>query len=180
MGHRHRVFVSFHHALDQDDYRQFRELFHDRAEAIVDESVQDGDIDPNDKTDNTRRIIREKYLRDTTVTVVLVGRETWQRKHVDWEIGASIRQTAASSRSGLLGILLPSYSSSNRTYDPHTIPPRLWDNVECGFAKMYRWTDRADHLQAWVHEAFERRRTVQPDNSRVQFARNRSGDRWRD
>ena len=28
-----------------------------------------------------------------------------------------------------------------RNYYPATIPPRLYDNIECGFAKIYNWSD---------------------------------------
>ena len=66
------------------------------------------------------------YLKDSTVTVVLIGEETWKRKHVDWEIGSSLRQTQNNSRSGLLGIILPTYPrESVKKYNPYTIPPRL-------------------------------------------------------
>lgn len=60
---------------------------------MISKSVRIGDIDPNLATDTIRQKIRDEYLRGSTVTVVLVGPETWQRKHVDWEIGASIRHT---------------------------------------------------------------------------------------
>ena len=43
------------------------------------------------------------------MTIVLIGPCTWQRKHVDWEIGASLRKTRKNSRCGLLGILLPNH-----------------------------------------------------------------------
>ncbi|MCK6504088.1 TIR domain-containing protein [Myxococcota bacterium] len=181
MSLRHRVFVSYHHALDQQWKDLFYQLFHVSTEALVDGSVWDGDIDPNVSTDTARRIIRDRYLRDTTVTVVLVGAQTWQRKHVDWEISASVRDTEASPRSGLLGILLPSYPMLwGTTYDAHTIPPRLFDNVQCGYASLHRWSNDPVAVQTWIHDAFLRRRTHLPDNSRVQFARNHFGNAWSD
>ena len=67
------------------------------------------------------------------MTVVLIGAETWKRKHVDWEIGASIRETEHNPRSGLLGILLPTYPRPHgepNNYFPNTIPPRLYDNTD--------------------------------------------------
>ena len=99
MNDRHKVFVSYHHANDQEYRNLFEGLFSFIHNIIVSKSVQIGDIDPNLKVDTIRQKIRDEYLRDSTVTVVLVGAETWKRKHVDWEIGASIRC------SGLLGIL---------------------------------------------------------------------------
>ncbi len=181
MSVRHRVFISYHHALDQVYKDRFYTLFHQHAEAMVDQSVWDGDIDPNVSTETARRTIRDRYLRDTTVTVVLVGRETWQRKHVDWEIGSSLRDTQYNPRSGLLGILLPTYQMlRGNQYDAHTIPPRLWDNIQGGFASIHPWSDSVANVQGWIHEAFIRRRTHLPVNSRTHFARNRAGERWGD
>ena len=134
---RHRVFVSYYHAEDQYYRERFEGLFSDIHDIMVSESVEIGDIDPDLKTETIRQKIRDEYLKDSTVTVVLVGAHTWQRKFVDWEIGSSIRQTQHNSRSGLLGILLPTYPGyANNSYDPHTIPPRLYDNIKCDFAKI--------------------------------------------
>jgi hypothetical protein len=74
-------------------------------DVMVSKSVQVGDIDPNLKTDTLRQKIRDEYLHDSTVTVVLIGSETWKRKHVDWEIAASIRHTQYNPRSCLIGSL---------------------------------------------------------------------------
>jgi hypothetical protein len=148
---------------------------------MVSKSVQIGDLDPNLKTETLRQKIRDEYLHDSTVTVVLIGAETWKRKHVDWEIGASIRHTQYNPRSGLIGIILPTYPRSDQTkYNPYTIPPRLYDNIKCGFAAIFNWSEDAVGVQKWIHEAFERRNTVNPDNSFPSFANNHSGDRWQE
>jgi len=142
-------------------------------------SVQIGDIDPNLKIETLRQKVRDEYLRDSTVTVVLIGAETWKRKHVDWEIGASIRQTKYNPRSGLIGIILPTYPRSDQTkYDPYTIPPRLYDNIKCLYATIYNWIEDAAIVCKWIHEAFERRNRVNPENSFPSFVNNRSGTRW--
>jgi hypothetical protein len=179
---RHNVFVSYHHANDQYYRNQFENLFVNTYDIMVSKSVQIGDINENLPTETIRQKIRDEYLRDSTVTVVLIGSETWKRKHVDWEIGSSIRQTQYSSRSGLIGILLPSYHAHyNRKYGKYhhnEIPPRLSDNVKNGFAKIYNWNDNPYDVQKWIHEAFERRNKINPDNSFPSFVNNRSGDRW--
>ena len=171
MTKRHKVFVSYHHANDEW-YRDQFEMLCLQADIAVMRSVQIGDIDPNLKTETIRQKIRDEYLADSTVTVVLIGTQTWQRKHVDWEIGSSIRQTQNSSRSGLLGICLPSYPLVNGGYNPHTIPPRLYDNVQAGFAEIYGWSTNPADIQSWIHAAFERRLKVDPNNSRDSFGRN--------
>lgn len=183
MNNRHRVFVSYYHTEDQGYRERFEGLFSDVYDIMVSESVEIGDIDPNLNTETIRQKIRNEYLRDSTVTVVLVGAHTWQRKFVDWEIGSSIRQTQYNSRSGLLGILLPTYprppGKPSNDYI-HTIPPRLHDNIECGFAEIYNWSEDPDTVQSWIHDAFKRRTEILPDNSRDSFKNNRSGERWYD
>jgi len=176
MTTRHKVFVSFHHENDEEYRKKFERIFNN---IYVSKSVDIGDIDPNLNTETVRRKIREEYLRDTSVTVVLVGKETWKRKHVDWEISASIRKTKMSPRSGLLGIILPTHPNyQEEFYNPYIIPPRLYDNIKCKYAKIYDWSSNTNTVQNWIHQAFLRRDTINPNNARLLFAKNRSGDRW--
>ena len=182
---RHKVFVSYHHDGDEGYKNTFCRML---GTDIIDKSVEDGDINPYVKTETIRQKIRDEFIADATVTVVLVGKCTWQRKHVDWEIGSSLRDTKKNSRCGLLGILLPShYDSGKDNYRRKLIPPRLADN--CGdndsFASIYKWPEpwSTDRVRRWIHAAFKRRSSVIPDNSRPQFGRNRSGrcgDGWSD
>lgn len=65
---RHRVFISFHHQ-DQAYKDWFVQIM---GSDIVDESVGDGDIDDDNlATDTIRQRIRDNFIRDATVTVVL-------------------------------------------------------------------------------------------------------------
>lgn len=179
MVDRHKAFISFHHANDESYKRIFELRFGNKFGVIAPGAVQDGDIDPTCTAETIRRIIRDEYLRDTSVTVVLVGRETWKRKHVDWEISSSLRNTELNPRSGLLGILLPTHPNhGDGHYDPQIIPPRLHDNIECEFAKMIPWSDNPDVISEAVHQAYLRKSRFDPDNSRPLFERNRSGEGW--
>ena len=180
MNNQHKVFVSYCHTDDQHYRERFEELFSDVYSIIVSESVKMGGFD-NTKfsTERIRQHIRDKFLRDSTVTVVLVGANTWQQKSVDWEISSSLRQTEYNTRSGLFGILLPTYSRPpGKLYDPRTIPPRLYDNIACGFSKIYAWNEERYTVHSWIHYAFKRRTETLPDNSRDPFKHNLSGERW--
>lgn len=105
---------------------------------------------------------------------------------MDWEISSSIRETEKNPRTGLIGILLPSYIGITfdaetldiLPYDKHTIPPRLSDNIDCGFAKIYEWSENPDEIKKWIHEAFIRRNKINPNNSLASFVNNRSGEKW--
>lgn len=176
---RHKTFISYHHVNDEQYKIAFKKIFSDIHDIIVPWDVEIGDIDPNQKTDTIRRKIRDEYLRDSTVTVVLIGSQTWQRRHVDWEIYSSLRDTNTNPRSGLLGIFLPTYPLSlDNKYNQYTIPPRLNSNVKCGFAKLYKWSNNPADVQSWIHEAFDRRNKITPDNAYPLFVNNRTGNQW--
>ena len=109
---RHKVFVSYHH----DDQTYKDRFVRAMGADIVDHSVADGDIDDtNVAVDTVRQKIRDEFIAEATVTVVLIGPCTWQRKHIDWEIGSSLRDTKNNPRCGLLGILLPNHPDSGKT-----------------------------------------------------------------
>lgn len=178
---RRRVFISYHRQEDQGYKDRFVRMMSDY---IVDKSVDTGDIIDQDlPTDEIRRRIRDDYIADATVTVVLIGHRTWQRKHVDWEISASLTDTPHNDRCGLLGIRLPTHTDfENAVFNPRLVPPRLARNCEGNdpFATVHRWSGsahEANQIRRWIHEAFVRRqRQPDPDNSYPLFARNRQTD----
>ena len=98
---KHKVFISYHHANDQD-YKNALETMNDEHEIFVNRSVSLGDIDEDEEPQTIREIIRDKYLRDTTVLILLVGTETKNRKHVDWEVFSSMRDSTINKKSGIL------------------------------------------------------------------------------
>ncbi len=179
MAESHKVFVSYHHSNNQEYRDTFERLFSIYYNIFISKSVQIGEIATNLTTDTLRQKIRDEYLRDTTVTVVLIGAETWQRKHVDWEISSSIRQTEHSSRSGLMGIILPTHPSyGGSTYDKGIAPPRLANNQACGYANIYDWSNDPSSIARWIETAFQNRAKVDPDNSYPHFVNNKYGERW--
>lgn len=101
-----KTFVSYHHENDQT-YREHISYLADQG-AFEDCSVEVGDIDDDSATDETiRKYIRDKYLRDTQVTILLCGTETKKRKHIDWELMSSMIDGQENNRSGILVIDLP-------------------------------------------------------------------------
>ena len=175
---RHKVFISFH----EEDIKYKEDFGRMMGKRIVDRSVDTGNIDDTGlKTTTVRQKIRDEYIRDTTVTIVLIGPSTWQRKHVDWEIGSSIRKTKRNPRCGLLGIILPNHSNYGKEqFDPHLIPPRLADNwTEAdSYSLIYDWPKpwTPAKVAEWIHRSFVRRNGAPPNNSRRPFGRNRTRD----
>jgi len=99
----HKTFISYHHDNEQELKDELVENFDD--EDFIDVSVDDGDIDPDLDEDEIMRIIREDYLQDSTVTLVLIGWETAQRPYVNSEIQASLRDTLKNKHNGLIGVI---------------------------------------------------------------------------
>lgn len=80
----HKVFVSYHHANDWSYRDDFEGLFTATFDVYISKSVQIGEIPAWLDSDSVRAKIRDDDLCDSTVTVVLVGSQTWQRRHVDF------------------------------------------------------------------------------------------------
>ena len=162
---RRRIFISYHHHGDQPLYDEFSSLFHDRYEAITDNSVERR-IDSAD-FNYIMRCIRENHLKGSSCTVVLCGRETPRRRYVDWEIEASLGQGM-----GLVAVLLPAIETfaNGGTAKPN----RLQDNIDSGYAEWVWWhTLRADpgRLSAILETANSRSKRLIA-NGRPRMTRN--------
>ena len=103
---KHRVFISYHHANDQAYKNELCRL-NDLYDVFIDASVDTGDIDDDLSDERIRQKIRDEYLKNSTVTILLVGTETKGRKHVDWELYSSMYNGAVNKQSGILVVNLP-------------------------------------------------------------------------
>ena len=105
----HKVFISYHHQNDQK-YKDAIVGLGAGHSIFLDRSVDIGDIPGDWTAQQVRRAIRDRYLRDSTVTIVLVGFETRYRKHVDWEIYSSMYDGPVNKQSGLVVVNIPGIS----------------------------------------------------------------------
>ena len=115
----HKVFISYHHANDQWYKKRLVDIgkSHD---IFIDRSVDTGNVSDDLSDQQIRETIRDRYLRDSTVTIVLAGAETARRKHVDWEIYSSMRDGKVNKKSGILVITLPEIEAScDLIHAPH-------------------------------------------------------------
>jgi len=110
----HKVFISYHHANDQDYKARLLNL-NDRLSIFIDKSVDTGDIDPDLPDETIRMKIRDEYLRNSTVTILLAGTETAGRKHIDWELYSSMIDGQVNKKSGIVVVQLPSTNPQNFT-----------------------------------------------------------------
>ena len=117
----HKVFISYHHENDQS-YKNELVTLGEQEGIFISQSVDIGDIS-DDLTDEAIRIkIRDEYLQDSTVTIVLVGTETKNRKHVDWEIYSSMFDGIKNKKSGIIVAKLPTTQNYDYYYclAPHS------------------------------------------------------------
>jgi hypothetical protein len=179
MSLKHKCFISYHHA-DQVEVDAFIKKFDHGDGCMIARAVGSMGQDIIDSTDSdyVMRKIRERYLTDSTVTIVMIGRCTWSRRYIDWEIASSLRNDSNNKRSGLMAITLPSRADKTKI-----LPPRFEDNnfdwaKKAGYAKWWQYPTTADALAAYIEDAFESRTDLERikhlKNSRGLFGYNRN------
>lgn len=158
---RRRCFISYHHA-DQGEVDQFIRDFDHEADTFIARGLGNempGDVVQSTNTDYVMRRIRELYLANSTVTLLMLGKCTWARRYVDWELQASLRHGATTTPNGLLGIKLPSYPEQDGYF-----PKRFNDNLrsegqtDC-YARHMRYPSDTQSLVNAIEAAFDRRQT---------------------
>lgn len=150
---RRKVFIS-HYKEDRNEVDTFIE---DYSSVFIPKVLGANDNDEfinSTNTDYVMQRIREKYLGDSTVTIVLIGSCTHSRRYVDWEIKSSLRQ-GQYTPNGLIGILLPSQGNSAH------LPPRMeanWVSWESNCYARYRAYPRSrEELSRWIEDAYQAR-----------------------
>ncbi|NJK91959.1 MAG: hypothetical protein HC904_09100 [Blastochloris sp.] len=110
--------------------------------------------------------------------IVLIGPNTYGRKHVDWEISAALNYKVGDGYAGLFGILLPTFPIlPGNSYEPSGIPARLAENVSSGYAQVFTWDDACasgDILQMLIENSYSSRSKLEKkiSNSRPQMQKN--------
>jgi hypothetical protein len=153
-----KVFVSYHHAGEQDAVDKFIETFSEDYEVFTDMSLSDAA--DSDDSEYLNQVCQEA-IQGTSVTIVMVGKQTGCRKFVDWEIRYSLylkHGVLAITRAGLPGSMA-------------CLPKRLEDNRKSGYALWYTYPQSAAALKAIIEEAYSADQS-KIDNSREKAQRN--------
>jgi len=115
------------------------------------------DVIKSENADYVIGKIRREQIADSTVTMVLMGKCTHSRRHVDWKTKASLAQGEDRTPNGLLGIVLPSNGGGA------PLPPRFAANWQAGnqggYARYYIAPKTPDKMRAWIEDAFWARTT---------------------
>lgn len=195
MANKHKVFISYYHDDDQY-YKDKIESWNDIYDLFVDFSVNDGDIDDTNMSDETIRVkIRDEYIKDSTVLVLLCGPNTKHRKFIDWELHAAMYDTEKNPKMGILVVNLPLCKNNIRAVEdrekeivaPYTtwtsfstraeyeksypdIPSRIIDSLVTKHSDItfVNWDTISENpylLQELVDFAYKRRKSVEYDLS---------------
>ncbi len=124
-------------------------------------------VQSND-TDYVLRRIRRLHIRNSTVTIVLLGPCTWSRRFVDWELQASLRRPTYGLPNGVIGIRL--YPDARPR-----LPPRLQLNRDSGYARIHQYPTTVATLEEWIEDAYQARtvRAALISNPRARWRYNR-------
>ena len=97
------------------------------------------------------RRVRACTLRDSTVTIAVIGRCTHSLRSIDWVIKASLFHERGQAPNGLLVVHLPDSTGSE------DLSPRLQANVRRGaegYAPWYKWPQGGALWERLIEEAF--------------------------
>ncbi len=191
-----KIFISYHHKREQSLKNELSDLIKAYGDSyqLKDMSVDTGDIDSNIPTQTIYNIIREKYLLDTDVTIVILGLHTKCRKHIDREIGSSLRSYGINNtKNGLLILLTDDFiqkykkndiflnTFSNSTYNnlitQENSGQRIYDNVKSGYAIVAKFNEATNiyKLSTLINMAYNNSKKLNPDNN-APFRTNNSED----
>ena len=148
---KHKVFISYHHRNDQW-YKEKLVILGNMYQIFIDQSVHTGDISDDLDDLAIRRKIRDEYLKNSSVTILLVGAETKKRKHVDWEMFSSMIDGSVNKKSGILVVNLPGVENG-----PLTVHASHEGEKERVYPEYTGW------ISINSREEYERRNPYMPD-----------------
>lgn len=129
-----RIFVSFHHKLNQKHADLIRQII--KKYNHIDITLNEGNKIDNEESltdEQIRQKIRDKFLKDVDVTIVIVGSDSKNRKHIDWEIRSTIHKFENHRDSGIvvINVIDTKYSwilddELVKKYDATSINERSW------------------------------------------------------
>jgi hypothetical protein len=154
---RRKCFISYSGA-NISEVADFVEHF---SKVFIPRVIGVSESDPFIDSDDTAYIlgrIQQKYMTDSSVTLLLIGACTWSRKFIDWEIYSSLRNDSNNKRNGLLAVQLPSVNGTRPT-----LPERLRDNLrkddKDAYARYIGHPSSDSELRGWIEDAFSARTT---------------------
>ncbi|WP_339098564.1 TIR domain-containing protein [Pectobacterium brasiliense] len=189
----HKTFLSYHHDNEQDLKDEL--IKKHGGESFIDKSVSDGDIKETNTEETIMKTIRENYLSDSTVVVVLVGEKTALRKYVNSEIQAALwgnptgliavvrneiydkifSESTCSNNSCNCGIKLRSITSYYNDYMPYLVGANhRYANESCTphfsddmvYCSVVKYSNFLKNPEKYINSAFDKRAKIDPSAKR--------------
>jgi hypothetical protein len=147
------VFISYFHA-DKREVDDFIYRWDTLEKVFTAKALGSFDNDDFINSDNPEYVmgeIRRKYLMDSSVTILLVGKCTHGRRYVDWELKSSLR-CGLNTPNGLLAFVLPSaMPTAYGLYGPLQWHERAWPAIPERLAANWNYIDQKNsYARYWV------------------------------
>ena len=141
-----KVFISFHRA----DYK-----YKERIVQILEENkipfycVPDtANFDGSSHQDIAEQLC--KKMDDCNILLCIVGKETYSRPHVDWEIHNALKGEVG-ARKGIIAVMLESRQDSKSSICNKTFPLRLRENID--YVVLEQFASISDTIQSAIKRA---------------------------
>lgn len=104
-------------------------------------------------------------MNDCDVLLCIVGKDTYTRPHVDWELHEALKGNIYTRR-GILAVMLEKRGDSKNNIDYATFPNRLEDNED--YIVIEQYASLQDRLKEALDETLDnsRNREIQVNNRR--------------
>lgn len=157
-----KVFISYHRADT-------------KAREHIEDLLKDNDIPfyavPKDVNfyGEHHQYIKDTILQgmnDCDVLLCIVGKDTYTRPHVDWELHEALKGNIHTRR-GILAVMLEKRGDSKNNIDYATFPNRLEDNED--YIVIEQYASLQDRLKDALDKALDnsRNKDMQVNNSRL-------------
>lgn len=105
-------------------------------------------------------------MNDCDVLLCIVGKDTYTRPHVDWELHEALKGNIHTRR-GILAVMLEKRGDSKNNIDYATFPNRLEDNED--YIVIEQYASLQDRLKDALDKALDnsRNKDMQVNNSRL-------------
>lgn len=97
-------------------------------------------------------------ISSCSVTICIIGKETYSRPHIDHELKATLRGEICVRR-GLIGLMLDNRGDSKNNIDYNIFPNRIQDNYtdDIPYVVLGQWASYKSELDNLMTEAYDNR-----------------------
>lgn len=154
---RRKVFVSYFHN-DQVEVDTFISNFAGTSGVFIPKALGtrfNSDLIDSNNPEYVMQQIRSRYIGDSSVTMLLLGKCTHSRRYVDWELKASLMQPKDGLPNGLLAITLPSTNGS--CHLPERFQANYSSTLFGAYARYQSYPRKMQQLWDWIEDAYQAR-----------------------